>query len=279
MRVSVVFAFRNREALVRRALTSLKHLSDVETQLVAVDGHSTDGAGQIVREFSPDVLIQRSPAGVYDAWNYALDHCTSDWVLFLNSDDEFSPGMREVLRATLHTEAAVLYGDAVLEHSHVGVELREDRVSWPRQFGILRAIRAPLPFNSAVYSRHALDEIGRFEGGMRFLGDRHLIYRLAISGHVFEKVTGSVTYRYHSVADSLTMSGKLVPVGADLRLWAMQETGTVRTALGLLSAHSEFRLIVAAQSSTASQDDPQSRRGKSTKWGNCGRDKTNSRDL
>jgi len=95
---SIVLPVFNRENEVRRALESCLQQRFMDYQIVAVDDGSTDRTWHVVRSYQDHrILTLRHPynRGVGPARNAGAAAACSDWLLFLDSDDELLPGALE----------------------------------------------------------------------------------------------------------------------------------------------------------------------------------------
>lgn len=92
MHVSVIIPVYNRVNLVGRALTSVYTQSRSPWEVIVVDDGSSDGTGDYVRSHFPQVrYIRQSNQGVSAARNRGIEAASSDWLAFLDSDDEWLP--------------------------------------------------------------------------------------------------------------------------------------------------------------------------------------------
>jgi glycosyltransferase involved in cell wall biosynthesis len=238
--VSVIFAFRNRVDHISRALASLHNLKDLRLQVIAIDGESSDGSFKLVKSFSPTLLLQREPNGVYDAWNFALKLCTAPHTIFLNSDDEILDGMHMLIKLAQSSKSAITAGSALMTETRCSTAVME-KISWPANLNSLSIIRGPLPFNSAVYSTGSLRKCGPFPAQMSYLGDRAMISQLLRNGSSFEMVPTIDSYKYHVVNDSLTMNGNYVPISQDLIEWSRKTSYPQSVILRVYSLIAKFR--------------------------------------
>ncbi|MCL1940139.1 MAG: glycosyltransferase [Desulfovibrionaceae bacterium] len=88
MKFSCIVATLNSSRLLSRALGSVLSQSHGNYELIVQDGGSTDNTLDLLRRYGSRVdWRSEADAGVYDAWNKALDRATGDWALFLGSDD------------------------------------------------------------------------------------------------------------------------------------------------------------------------------------------------
>jgi glycosyltransferase involved in cell wall biosynthesis len=90
--VSVVVAVLNAAKTLTATLRSIVTQKDVALELLVVDGGSTDGSWGIIQSFSDDIswCVSERDAGIYDAWNKALEHARGRYVCFLGADDQFA---------------------------------------------------------------------------------------------------------------------------------------------------------------------------------------------
>ncbi len=97
-RVSVFVIAKNEERFIGQCLTSLNGLAD---QLVVLDTGSTDRTVAIAQEHGAEVHHAAWEDDFSAARNAALAHCTGDWVMFLDADEELPPAEHAKLRAEL----------------------------------------------------------------------------------------------------------------------------------------------------------------------------------
>ncbi len=96
MGVSVAIVSFNEEANIGRTLESVRWAGEI----VLVDSGSTDRTCEIARQYGAKVVLE--PWRGYTAQkNYAVELCTQDWVLLLDSAPQVSPGLAEEIRAAI----------------------------------------------------------------------------------------------------------------------------------------------------------------------------------
>ena len=93
-KVSACVICFNEERKIRRCLESLRWCDEI----VVVDSFSTDRTVAICREFT-DRVYQHEWLGYVGQRNMVRELARHPWVLFLDSDEEVSPGLREEIRA------------------------------------------------------------------------------------------------------------------------------------------------------------------------------------
>ena len=91
---TIITATRNAAAALQRLLDSLAGQTCRDFELVLQDGASTDGTTAVAeacRGRLPALVVASEPdAGIYDAWNKALQRAAGEWILFLGADDRLA---------------------------------------------------------------------------------------------------------------------------------------------------------------------------------------------
>jgi len=89
--VSVIIPTYNRVEALVRAIDSVLAQSFLPSEIIVVDDASTDGTIQCVQEKYPHVNLIRHEfnQGVSAARNSGIEHASTEWLAFLDSDDEW----------------------------------------------------------------------------------------------------------------------------------------------------------------------------------------------
>lgn len=95
MKFSVLLPTRNRLALLRYAVESVRRQDYNDWEIIVSDNFSGEDIGGYVRELGdPRIKHFRTEKSVpvTDNWNNALEHCNGDYVIMLGDDDCLMPG-------------------------------------------------------------------------------------------------------------------------------------------------------------------------------------------
>lgn len=115
--ISVVTAVKNRVLTLEGCLRSIHAQSWPDIEHIVVDGESTDGTQDILRQHRPRIgkLICEPDHGVYDALNKGIRAATGDIVGFMHADDEFAGPevLSRVAAAFEDSTVEAVYGDLV----------------------------------------------------------------------------------------------------------------------------------------------------------------------
>ena len=95
MKISVITATYNSGATVRDTMESVLRQTYGDVEYIVIDGSSTDGTMDIVKEYEPRFQgrmkwISEPDKGIYDAMNKGIAMATGDVVGLLNSDDFYT---------------------------------------------------------------------------------------------------------------------------------------------------------------------------------------------
>nr|WP_249178713.1 glycosyltransferase family 2 protein [Burkholderia vietnamiensis] len=87
--VSVIIATFNCVQTVRRAIESVSRQTYKNTELIIVDGNSTDGTLKELEDSSADIdkFVSEKDNGIYDAWNKGIRLASGEWLCFIGADD------------------------------------------------------------------------------------------------------------------------------------------------------------------------------------------------
>lgn len=89
--VTVVMPVRNRAALLPRALRSIAAQSLPVREVIVVDDGSSDGSGEVARRHGARVITLSTGGGSGPARNAGIHAAETEWIAFLDSDDEWLP--------------------------------------------------------------------------------------------------------------------------------------------------------------------------------------------
>lgn len=170
--ISVIVVCRNPGPPLRDALASAWAQVGVESEVIVIDGASTDGSPEWLESNRERLaaLVSEPDRGVYDAMNKGIVRARGDWVLFLGADDRFV-GSDVFSRAGVvlrKTSAGVVVGEAAYDDGRIY-----------RLGGSASAIRRNFVHHQAAFYRRALfAENGDFEIGLQVMADYEFNLRL-----------------------------------------------------------------------------------------------------
>lgn len=201
--VSVVIPNRNYARFLQECVTSCLIQGEIVSEVLIADGGSSDDSLEVISKLcaidSRVRLVSTSDSGQSDALNIAFSKVTSEYVVWLNSDEILLPGMLPYLLAQIRQDTDCVFGDAVFidEESRCLKLHTQHRVS---RF-VLTHYGPHIQSCTAIFrvdSIAALDQ-PPWDKRLERLMDLDLYLRLLESGARFQYVSRPVAgFRIHS---------------------------------------------------------------------------------
>lgn len=202
--VAAVIPTYNSSHLIRRALDSVVNQTRPVDEIIVVDDGSTDDTEQVVSGYSGARYIRQKNSGAALARNAGIQAAQSEWVAFLDADDEWLPQKTERLTAAaMDNTCGVVYSDYWLDLS--GRRSISQCISADKLWPSIR-YRNPFPPSVAMVRRELLVQLGGFRPLSRTgsAEDWELAFRLACVTefvHVPEPLTVYFVHAANSSGD------------------------------------------------------------------------------
>ncbi|MDA9574290.1 glycosyltransferase [Porticoccaceae bacterium] len=185
LKVSIISAVYNRCATISASINSVQMQAYPNITHVIIDGGSTDGTMNVVRELSTanQVVISEPDDGIYDALNKGIKVADGDIVGLLHSDDLFSDAMviTDIVASFSDPAVQLVYGDLVyVEESNVAKVVRR----WISGKFVSRKLRAGwMPPHPTVFVRKSVfDQLGAYDTSFKISADYDAMLRFFKSG-------------------------------------------------------------------------------------------------
>jgi glycosyltransferase len=115
VKISVITAVYNNHATLAEALDSALAQDHPDTELIVIDGASTDGTRDVIQRYATRLahVVSEPDRGIYDALNKGLRLASGDAVGFLHSDDMFADRrvLSRIAAALVNSSVDACYGD------------------------------------------------------------------------------------------------------------------------------------------------------------------------
>jgi glycosyltransferase involved in cell wall biosynthesis len=113
MTLSVVFIYRNSIADLPPALASVKWADEI----IGIETGSTDGSTQLMLRHKARV-VHSDKYGFHHWRNLGLAHATSDWLLYLDTDERLTPELISEIKRTIKSAKHTAYTISRFEYLH-----------------------------------------------------------------------------------------------------------------------------------------------------------------
>jgi glycosyltransferase involved in cell wall biosynthesis len=196
MKISIVIATFNAAKYLGACLESCISQTWREKEIIVIDGASTDGTVDIIRQYAPQIAYWKSEAdkGIYDAWNKALSRVAGSWVLFRGADDLFwdeqvlekaAPGLEGARSSEL-----ICYGTVVsVNERQEMLGIRGD--PWDEAKGRFFK-EMPMAHTGVFHHVELFRRFGYFDTSYRIAGDYDFLLRAVKGGAEGKFLTGVI---------------------------------------------------------------------------------------
>ncbi len=209
MRLSIITINYNNSEGLKRTLDSVASQTYRDIEHIIIDGGSTDGSVDIIREYeSANLLIPNSlivkwssekDKGIYDGMNKGIRKATGDYVWILNSGDcVASPTTVEQMMDALETSNSlnsnslipILLGN-ILHAYGDGRKVREGKkvatnasTPQPVEASMLTFYSGTIPHDAAFVRRDLFEKYGCFDESLKICADWKLYLDMIALGDV-----------------------------------------------------------------------------------------------
>lgn len=116
-KISVITVVYNDAEHIRETMESFFSQTWENKEYIVIDGGSTDGTVDVIREYSNHLAYWCSEKddGIYAAMNKGILHATGDWINILNSGDRYvcEQSLEMVMKSDVLKNVAVVYGNSL----------------------------------------------------------------------------------------------------------------------------------------------------------------------
>ncbi len=97
IKISVIIPVYNREDTITNCLESVIKQTYAPAEIIVIDDNSTDDTIKQINKFNDKIIILNTEqqSGAQTARNIGIKAAKSDWIAFLDSDDEWLPNKIE----------------------------------------------------------------------------------------------------------------------------------------------------------------------------------------
>jgi hypothetical protein len=244
--VSIVTPTRDRADLLQWTLRSLRRQTFRNFEHIVIDGGSTDGTVDLLREFEstyPLRWISEPDPGMYHAINKGLRMAKGDVVAYLNSDDLYFPWTVDVVMeaARQRPEADLIYGHAVRVDEINGWVVP---VFMPPFSALARGSYGSLLQPVVFQRRHVFEALGGFDETFSYVADMDYWLRAGASFRFLRIAEFLALEQRH--ADTLSETRPAEMAIEDRRMRVPHQSRLAATGLSRIAGHVAWHLWSAA---------------------------------
>ena len=201
MNVSVVIPCFNRKKTLSRSIDSVVNQTYKPSEIIIVDDGSTDGTRDFILNSYPNIKYFFQPKkGVSSARNKGIRESSSDWVAFLDSDDEWLPQKleKQINQLGKHSEIFISHTNEIWIRNGVRVnQMKKHQKYGGYIFDKCLDICRISPSSVLIHKR-VLKDVGVFDEALQVCEDYDLWLRITSKYSVlFERELLIVKYGGH----------------------------------------------------------------------------------
>ena len=170
--ISIITVNYNNNVGLKKTIESVINQTCNYFEYIVIDGGSTDGSEQIIKDFNDNISywISEKDSGIYQAMNKGIRKAKGDFLLFLNSGDYLSNSnvINEVaLHLSTNSKNAVYYGNYIFEDSDGSTEIRHT----PKSITLDWLLSGSLPHPSTFIPRAYFNQYGLYDESYDIVAD------------------------------------------------------------------------------------------------------------
>ena len=230
--VSIITPSYNQARFLRETIESVLSQDYPNLEYIIVDGGSTDGSLEIIKQYSEKLAwwVSEPDHGQTDAINKGFSHASGEILAWLNSDDTYQPNaITQAVESLLaHPEVSMVYGDANLIN-----EQGEVIGQFPaKQTDLHRLLQGSvhIPQQTMFFPARYWLQVGPLDPEIQFAMDYDLWVRLAKIAPLLYVPSLWANFRLHGKGKSIYMDDRCYP---DMIHITQRETGKKNTRLVL----------------------------------------------
>ncbi|MBQ9230492.1 MAG: glycosyltransferase [Prevotella sp.] len=254
MKYSIITVNYNNKAGLRKTIESVIHQTFSDFEYIVIDGGSTDGSVEVLREYDKDITywVSEPDGGIYQGMNKGITKATGDYLNFMNSGDCFYNEM--VLQ---HISDRKLNQDIIVGRDyHFNPQTQQGfSTILPPRISMLTFYIQTLPHQSTFFKR-SLFEDTQYDDSLRIVADiKFYIQKICVEECSIEMIDEIVcrrepdgiskSYNERRIAEHRKVISEFLPLGAtkDYRTLALLDKTTLYKLLRLLELPSSNKWL------------------------------------
>lgn len=149
--LSLALIMKNEEDNIRNCLNSFKNVVD---EIIVIDTGSTDNSKKIALEFTDKVYDFKWVDDFSKARNFSFEKCTSDWIIWADSDDILLPQDAQKIKNLNYDNKEIIICKYVYNHDELGnpgsILERERIIKRSLNLKWQKAIHEYIPLNGKI---------------------------------------------------------------------------------------------------------------------------------
>jgi glycosyltransferase involved in cell wall biosynthesis len=217
--ITIITPSYNRAGMIKNAIESVLVQGFQAFEHIIIDGGSTDGTLEILKQYPHLKVISGSDQGMYDALNKGVEVATGEIVGFLNTDDLYVENIfSTVARNFEDSDVMAVAGRAIVFSRLPNGKTKIVNKYSPQDRSLIECSTVGSNFfNAWFFRRSTFNWIGAFNPNYKIIGDRDFMFRFALNDLKYV-VINNLVYKYRMHEESLTFDKT-----GEKRAWSADE--------------------------------------------------------
>ncbi|MEI7675366.1 MAG: glycosyltransferase family 2 protein [Bacteroidales bacterium] len=194
-KLSIITINRNNADGLRKTIESVVHQSFKNFEFIVIDGNSTDGSVDVIKEYSEGISfwVSEFDSGVYNAMNKGITRATGEYCLFLNSGDWLIDEKIVEYFCNLDVDYDFVYGDLYLWNNGI---VTPRKFSNSEDIGYLEFyIDSGLPHQATFIKRAIFSTFGLYNETNLYVSDWELFFvAIVVHNSSFQHIDRVISY-------------------------------------------------------------------------------------
>ncbi len=180
LKFSIVTVSFNQGQYIRQNIESVLQQNYPNFEHIIIDGGSTDGTVEILKEYPHLNWVSEPDRGQSDGLNKGFKKATGDVIAWINSDDMLAPGALKVLNDffTNNPDKSVVVGNQILIDG-LGNRLSVIKAQSFTADYLLNGVKTSVMQNATFFRKNVLDTVGLLDESFHYTMDHELFVRIA----------------------------------------------------------------------------------------------------
>lgn len=179
MEISIIIATWNVARTLQTCLDLIVPQLTDDTELILVDGGSTDSTNSIIASYGNKISVHISEPdnGIYDAWNKGIKVSHGEWLMFVGADDRLEPDALEKYHSFLthnKVDDVDFISAKVKSVTQCGAFIRYAGRLWSYR---RCRINMDVIHVASLTSKRYFERVGNFNTSYKICGDYELLLR------------------------------------------------------------------------------------------------------
>ena len=180
MQISVVIPTYNRYTFLKRAIASVMAQTYQPSEIIVVDDGSTDTTADIQKDFPQIQYIYQKNSGVSSARNLGIEHASSEWIAFLDSDDVWLEEKlaKQILFHKKNSDILISYTDEIWNRDNQEIKIPKKFTKVGKDIFLENLSFCNIAPSSVLIHKKVLESIGLFDESLEVCEDYDLWLRI-----------------------------------------------------------------------------------------------------